>query len=162
MIMLISRNSFSSRSRRWRRQWGGGRRKRWWRRRNDLIRPLQKEPRWRRGWWGFRWRGRRYVNNDQTLISRKISTFFFVFAEEDDDDDDIDDEDDQPSTKRQKVEDEANDWFHEKFSKKHTTIRKIENNKFALSQTCFSPKIVLNVPPTFLRIDTKMKCLKES
>jgi len=29
--------------------------------------------------------------------------------EEDDDDDDIDDEDDQPSTKRQKVEDEAND-----------------------------------------------------
>ena len=52
------------------------------------------------------------------MISRKISTFFFIFAEEDDDDDDIDDEDDQPSTKRQKVEDEANDWFHEKFSKK--------------------------------------------
>ena len=55
----------------------------------------------------------------QTLISRKIS-FFFLFAEEDDDDDDIDDEDDQPSTKRQKVEDEANDWFHEKFSKTNT------------------------------------------
>ena len=85
--------------------------------------------------------------------------FFFIFAEEDDDDDDIDDEDDQPSTKRQKVEDEANDWFHEKT---HTSIRKIENNKFALSQTCFSPKIVLNVPPTFLKKDTKMKCLKES
>ena len=53
-------------------------------------------------------KGKRVRKLDQTLISRKIS-IFFLFAEEDDDDDDIDDEDDQPSTKRQKVEDEAND-----------------------------------------------------
>jgi len=46
--------------------------------------------------------------------------------EEDDDDDDIDDEDDQPSTKRQKVEDEANDWFHEKFSKNTQPYEKLK------------------------------------